>query len=324
MHWLDYSAAKLSGATIKAAGYGGVIRYIDAPNLLKTKHTNKAEYDDHIRNGLVVRLVMQTTTTASDGGHAVGVDHAQRALAGANYLGYRGPIYFTNDRTTVPEPSSWTAYLVGAASVLGWNRVGAYGFANAMDIADQSTSCQHFWQAGRASDIRPFVQIWQDNNVQVTVGGVLCDRNLILKDVSTEVQMELTDRITWWNGKWVTVKDALAENYIASRGLAGKRAFDTDPATDPIVTLPPFVALNNAMMAVIAEVTNDPDITLDAIGARMDQAVRDNTPVPAPITEQQLDAMADRVIAGTEATDKETVKQGLREVLFEGVGEETS
>jgi hypothetical protein len=193
MYWLDYSAAELSGTIVKNAGYTGAIRYIDSPANLGRKHTSLAEYRSLVAAGLGVRLVMQTTTTASDGGRAVGVDHAQRAKAGADYLGYGGVIYFTNDRTTVPDPAAWAAYLSGAASVLGWARVGAYGFANAMDIARDRTACVHFWQAGRRSDVRAFVQVWQDNNTQVTVGGITCDRNLILKPLTEENEVELTD-----------------------------------------------------------------------------------------------------------------------------------
>lgn len=206
MYWLDYSAAKLSGATIRNAGYGGVIRYIDAPDRLRTKHTNLTEYRDHINNGLRVWLVMQNTTTDADGGYSAGQANARRALAGADYLGYTGPIFFCNDRTTVPSPSLWQSYLDGAASILGISRTGAYGFANAIQLARGHAN--YFWQAGRGRDVigatldangRPVsstvVNFWQDNNFQPTVGGITCDRNLILKDLTDEGgdDMPLTD-----------------------------------------------------------------------------------------------------------------------------------
>ena len=197
-YWLDYSAAKLSGTTIRNAGYTGVIRYIDNPAKpygLKTKHTDLNEYRSHVAAGLKVYLVMQTTTTASDGGYPVGQDHARRALAGSNYLGYGGPIFFTNDRTTVPSPAAWRAYLDGAASVLGIGRTGAYGFANAMDLAVGHAS--FFWQAGRRSDVRSHVHVWQDNNTQVTVGGITCDRNLVLKEITGDEDMSMYDKVVW-------------------------------------------------------------------------------------------------------------------------------
>lgn len=187
MYWLDYSAAKLPGATIKAAGYGGVIRYIDSPDRLRTKHTNLAEYRDHIANGLTVRLVMQNTTTDADGGANAGVANALRAKAGADYLGYTGVIFFTNDRTTVPNPTSWQAYLDGAASVLGKARVGAYGFFNALNLAKGHASA--FWQAGRKSDLVGHANFWQDNNTQVTVGGITCDRNLVIADYNPNTEV---------------------------------------------------------------------------------------------------------------------------------------
>lgn len=186
-HYLDYSAAKLSGATIKAAGYAGAIRYIDDitnPSLVKAKHTNRAEYQDHVAQGLDDYLVIEVGVSDADGGWNRGVELARRALAGANVIGYPAhrPIFFCNDRTTVSSASAWRGFLDGAASVVGRDRTGAYGFANAMDLAVGHASC--FWQAGRRSDVRSFVNFWQDNNVQVTVGGITCDRNLVLKPIA--------------------------------------------------------------------------------------------------------------------------------------------
>jgi hypothetical protein len=193
MYWLDYSAAELSGTIIKNAGYTGAIRYIDSPANLGRKHTSLAEYRSILAAGLGMRLVMEVSTGDANGGRANGVALAKRAKAGADYLGYGGVIYFCNDTPSLPSSTLWDDFLTGAASVLGWARVGAYGFANAMDVASHMTPCQHFWQAGRRSDVRPFVQIWQDNNTQVTVGGIACDRNLILKPLTEENEVELTD-----------------------------------------------------------------------------------------------------------------------------------
>jgi hypothetical protein len=184
-YWIDYSAAKLTGSQVKAASWNGhpltgAIRYIDAPNLLRTKHTNKAEYDSLVGAGLKVRLVMQNTTTDADGGYPAGVANAQRAKAGADYLGYKGVIFFTNDRTEVPNPRAWTDYLDGAASVLGKDRVGAYGFKNALNYAVGHAAA--FWQAGRESDLVNHANVYQWNNGQISVAGVTCDLNKVVKD----------------------------------------------------------------------------------------------------------------------------------------------
>lgn len=191
-YWLDYSAAKLSASTVRNAGHSGVIRYIDAPQNLKTKHTNKAEYDDFVRNGVPVLLVFEVSTTDPSGGYNQGVAYAQRAKAGADYLGYKGPIFFCNDAPGLSNVGLWRAYLDGAAAVLGRDRIGAYGFYNAMDAAVGHAT--YFWQAGRRSDVRSHVHIWQDNNTQINVGGITCDRNVILKEVQPAPQNNIVKR----------------------------------------------------------------------------------------------------------------------------------
>lgn len=188
---LDYSAAKISGADIRQAGYSGVIRYIDEPSKLGRKHTSKAEYNDHIANELIVYMVMQVGIADADGGWNFGVEKAQRALRGMDYLGYQGPCFFTNDRTTVPDADTWRSHLDGAVSVLGFERVGAYGFKNAIDIA--VGHAHYFWQAGRKSDVAVHTNFWQDNNQQVTVGGITCDRNMMKE--SDLLGMEWTDSL---------------------------------------------------------------------------------------------------------------------------------
>lgn len=191
---LDYSAKQLSGPTVKNAGYAGAIRYIDATQ--GGKRTTNAEYASLVASGLIVRLVMEVSTGDANGGYSRGVEYAKRAKLGADALGYAGVIYFCNDSPTLSSATLWDDYLTGAASVLGWGRVGAYGFANAMDVAAHLTDCKHFWQAGRRSDVRPFVQIWQDNNTQVTVGGITCDRNLILQPLTGDNDMQPSDLVT--------------------------------------------------------------------------------------------------------------------------------
>lgn len=194
-YWVDYSGAKRTGTQVAntrawpgdpALGVKpgpfitGAIRYIDAPELLRTKHTNKTEYDSLIGAGLKVRLVMQDTTKDSDGGYAAGVARAQRAKAGADYLGYTGVIFFTNDRTEVPDPRTWQAYLDGAASVLGRARVGAYGFANALNAAVGHASA--FWQAGAESQLVGHANYYQWNNGRVYIDGLEADLNKVIKD----------------------------------------------------------------------------------------------------------------------------------------------
>lgn len=80
--------------------------------------------------------------------------------------------------------------------------------------------------------------------------------------------MELTDKITFWDGLQITVGQALADTWQLINNLSGRPTRPNTPAdTTPWIT------------ALLAEVTNDPDLTADAIA----QIIRDNAPPPAPI-----------------------------------------
>lgn len=231
MYYLDYANDWPSSQTIKNQGYGGVIRYVTSPSLMQPpnpgnrKHITRAEYESHKAAGLDVWLVYQGTTTDADGGFSIGQRNARRVVEGISYLGgYTGPVFFTNDRTSLPSPNAWRGYLDGAASILGYSRTGAYGFGNAMDAAIGHASW--FWQAGSRSVVRSHVHFWQDNNTQVTVGGVLCDRNLVLKagipippepppppPPPVEEDMLLTDVVGVVNGRVITVRDVFLDQY---------------------------------------------------------------------------------------------------------------
>src|SRR5688500_1285351 len=188
MTLLDYSQGTIPGKAIKEAGHEGTIRYITSPALMNPprrnpKHMTRAEFQDHERNGLLTLFVYQGDITDADGGYAAGKVNAERVIAGMTHLGASvRPTFFTNDRTTLPDPAAWRRYLDGAASVLGRENVGAYGFGNAMDAARGHVN--YFWQAGRESEVRPFTNIYQWNNGRVYVGGLECDLNRVLIPIS--------------------------------------------------------------------------------------------------------------------------------------------
>jgi len=205
VRYLDYANWSPSGRPYPRAsevlrlGYSGTIRYVTSPGLMQPpnpgnrKHITRAEYEEHTAAGLDVWLVYQGGTADADGGFEAGRRNALRALEGCTNdsprqpdgpIGYTGPIFFCNDRPTLPSVSTWQAYLSGAASVLGVERVGAYGFANAMDAAQGFATW--FWQAGSIKTLRDHVHIWQNNNVRVTVDGITCDVNEVQRGIERQ------------------------------------------------------------------------------------------------------------------------------------------
>lgn len=208
-YWADYSGAQRTGDQVANTFWEeqregriirhpitGVVRYIDDitnPEFYNRKHITKAEYDSLSKRGIKIRLVMQVNTKDSDTGFNGGVERARRAKRGADYLGYRDEIYFTNDRTELPNTKSWTDYLDGAASVLGRPRVGAYGFRNALNAALGHASA--FWQAGRESELVPHANIYQWNNGRIYIAGLEADLNKVIRIYSPQAIPAPTTRI---------------------------------------------------------------------------------------------------------------------------------
>lgn len=196
--YIDYSAARLSSATIKSTPVGpdgekpvGVIRYVDAPEFLQTKHTNLAEYGDLVRSGLNMdAMYFERGYEDPNGGFAGGVENAKRALKGANWLGFKGVILMCCDRWFIQAPHNpvtaarWQAYLDGAVSILGRGRVGAYGFRDAIDAAQGHVD--YFVQCGSRSVLHPNAHGWQDNRLQPKVGGIGTDRVQIFKSLAAK------------------------------------------------------------------------------------------------------------------------------------------
>lgn len=178
---IDYSDGLLSGEAIAREGYFGSKRYIDRPDLLSHKHTTPDEYKDHLANGLHTTLVMEVNTDDPLGGYNRGVQLAQRAVAGAEYIGYQGSViafcadrhFVTKNKPTITT-QMWHDYLGGAESVVGPQSLEAYGFSEAMDCTAAS-----YWQAGSASAVVDHADYWQDNTWGGFIGTTAIDRNLM-------------------------------------------------------------------------------------------------------------------------------------------------
>lgn len=205
MRGLDYSAGRIPGSAIKAAGYGFVVRYVEDPAQgLNNKHIRPDEFHDLTSNGVTVWLVHEVGTTDWSGGFAAGVDHARRARAGADWIGYPkgGVIFFCADmHLTANQIPVALAYLDGAASVLGRGAVGCYGFYELVDAAIAQGKAAYYWQCGIAPDASDPVHIWQRNDMTTVVSGVACDVNELLRPIGGPVEEDdmdfNTSRVDW-------------------------------------------------------------------------------------------------------------------------------
>lgn len=185
MTGLDYSAGRIPGATILAAGYDLVIRYVDDPaHGLGSKHVTRAEYADLIGAGVRVLLVFEVGVDDAMGGYQAGAANARRARTGADWIGYPadGVIFMACDRhITNTEIPAALAYLDGAASVLGPASVGCYGFFELIDAAATHQKAAVLWQCGVRPGPSDPVHLWQRNTGTTRVGGIECDLNDLLR-----------------------------------------------------------------------------------------------------------------------------------------------
>jgi hypothetical protein len=189
---LDYAGGRPSGAAIAAAGYGFVCRYLTAggPGLPGKLLTGR-EYADLLASGVAVVCNWETTADRMKVGRAAGVSDAVNAEAVASDLGVPAdrPIYFSADWDATPgDQVLIDAYLAGAASVLGVERVGVYGGYWVVTRCLDNGSARWAWQASAWSPtnpdgsrkVDPRAHLFQ-HVAAVLVGGVECDVNEALQ-----------------------------------------------------------------------------------------------------------------------------------------------
>ncbi len=145
---VDYSGARPSPASLKAAGYTFASRYLsDSPS----KNITRAEADALAAAGIDV-----VANWENDGrqeildGFSAGVHAATVGAAQAKAAGMPGsrPIYFSVDFDAQPyQQGSVDAFMDGAASVIGRDRVGAYASVAVLGRLFDSGKIAWGWQS---------------------------------------------------------------------------------------------------------------------------------------------------------------------------------
>jgi hypothetical protein len=192
---LDYAAGVLSASDIRSAGALGAIRYVSDRRpggaWMLGKPIELPEARDLYKGGLkIVSCYQYGKESTADwlGGHAAGVQHAQRGFqlhtAAGGPVG--APIYASIDDD--PTPAQYKAqvapYLRGWESVLGHQRVGVYANSKTIEWAVQDGLGSYFWQHNWGSPggtPHPAAALHQVEIDKRHVGGVGVDINHILK-----------------------------------------------------------------------------------------------------------------------------------------------
>lgn len=145
---IDYSYARFTPAEVKAAGLAGVVRYVASGRPLVS--ATRSEVDAIRAAGLVFVAVWQRGADRALLGREAGVADALDARAYCAMLGAGAtdPVYFAVDVdvTSAAALAAVLEYFEGAASVLGWDRVGPYGEADVIDYLAARTPMRLYWQ----------------------------------------------------------------------------------------------------------------------------------------------------------------------------------
>lgn len=186
---IDYAGGRPSAASIAAAGYKFVCRYLsDGGPDLPGKQLVPAERADLHANGIDIVLNWETTGVTALGGFAAGVADAQAVVAQGVILG--SPIgtivYFSLDWQVQPGQHKVVVdYFRGINSVIGVQATGAYGDAEILQYLWDAGVIAWRWQTQgwSAAVVDSGINILQNNNAgYVNVGGVQCDLDEALTD----------------------------------------------------------------------------------------------------------------------------------------------
>jgi len=270
---LDYSAGRPSGAAVRRAGFGFVVRYL--PNGLSGRvNLSAAEVADMHANGVDVAMVWERKIIGQPDrateGWSAGVADAQAAVARAAEVGLPdNPIYFAVDfdipdyappTKEDPNPTALRklgpvgTYFGGVLSVLPLARVGIYGGYWAVKRALDAGLAHWAWQtmAWSGGQVDPRVHLIQRIG-SVKVDNVDCDVN--------------ESKQTNYGQSAAEVDDMRPEDLISPVGLVDKDGKQITDQAQNFWGYADQAAQDSKAQAILA------NAKLDALMAKFDLAV---------------------------------------------------
>jgi peptidoglycan hydrolase-like protein with peptidoglycan-binding domain len=174
---VDYAWGRPGAKALTTAGVHFAARYLSHDT--SGKNLTKAEATVLSQAGIAIVVVWETTAQRALAGHAAGAQDARDADAQAKACGMPAgrPIFFAVDfDASNSQQASINAYLDGAASVIGKDRVGIYGGFYPVKRALDGGHCAWAWQTYGWSGGRwdPRAQLQQYSNDHI-IGGVGLD-----------------------------------------------------------------------------------------------------------------------------------------------------
>jgi len=178
----------LPNSVIRDAGYRGRAWYLARPNgsygdgnataarLLEAQGMGHDVYLNYERDAPT--WMTEGWQAGVDAGHWI-VDRVAE-LRNGGVQGIRVVALSADAHMSAGDLDQVVACLRGAQSVAGPLARGIYGFVETMDRIHAEGLADFYWQCGSKADLRPWVQLYQRNNDNDTIGGVTVDCNDVM------------------------------------------------------------------------------------------------------------------------------------------------
>jgi len=172
---VDYAFTTINERALAAAGKAAAGRYVGPGSA--AKHLTPTEVARLHAAGLSIWLNVEGAAGDAAAGWSLGISHAGQAENARIALGAPAvPLYFAVDFDVTPgQWPSVRQYLRGAATVVGFRRVGVYGGVNAVTWADRDACAAWFFQTYAWSGGRwfPGNHLEQYHNGVALAGGTV-------------------------------------------------------------------------------------------------------------------------------------------------------
>jgi hypothetical protein len=281
------------------------VRYIGFPE--RRKCTNAGEVADFKNHGLAMGLVYEDDLTDWRGGFTRGQSSARRARMHATAIGFpeNRPIYMAIDQDVVAsgEFTTMLEYLRGAGTSLGGAQLtGVYGEADVIDRARDAGVASWYWQTAAWSRTRKTSCHLYQKIGSVLVGGISCDVNDVI----------LPDWGQYSDGQGGLLVASAAEVQDIAKATAREVWNLVIPASGPngealnYRTFDYLLYSNifaNQIPTLLEAVTNDPDITKEALQGMMPSAEEIADQIRPGLTQEFLSGLAS-VLADSRVSDE--------------------
>lgn len=311
---VDYAWSHPGGTALQAAGKQFACRYLSPDS---SKNLTKTEANDLAAHGVWSVVVWESTAARAKAGKTAGVADAKTASTQAVAAGMPSsrPIYFAVDfDATAADQTAINAYLDGAASVIGRDRVGIYGgyypVKRALDAGKATWAWQTIAWSGGQWDARAVIR----QGAQKTLNGVSCDLNTATAaDYGQWMpgKTPVEEDVALTTDEVIRIADAVFAKFAAAGGVLEDGDLDRIWKRDVIpAATPPFnnsdyftadgkTVANDTWTATYAQYTQVMGIRETLAIARQ---LKDSAGA-VKITDAQVAALAEKVVAAPGLAD---------------------